>query len=190
MLYFNTNKPHSFFFLQNTSCIRKPQVISGGVGGAHPLHPPPRSAPVLVACGMELPSFMQFSGNNLFQGSRYKRCVARNGEKDRGREKGTLLPAPCSQPLPPLVCLLTHFSSYCLHYLNAWNRLPGDGCLKKMVSAHCAVQCINHSLKVKKLVSVTVHLPLYSTVKYSSKSCSPSLTNNSLRVVCHFPHRK
>ena len=31
------------FFLQNTSCIRKPQVISGR--GAHPLHPPPRSAP-------------------------------------------------------------------------------------------------------------------------------------------------
>ena len=45
LLYFNTNKPHSFFFLQNTSCIRKPQVISGG-GGVHPLHPPPRSAPV------------------------------------------------------------------------------------------------------------------------------------------------
>ena len=35
-----------FFFLQNTSCIRKPQVISRG--GAHPLHPPPRSAPVVV----------------------------------------------------------------------------------------------------------------------------------------------
>jgi len=34
LLYFNTNKPHSFFFfLQNTSCIRKPQVISGG--GVH-----------------------------------------------------------------------------------------------------------------------------------------------------------
>ena len=33
-LYFNTNKPHSFFLiLQNTSCIRKPQVISGGGGG-------------------------------------------------------------------------------------------------------------------------------------------------------------
>ena len=47
LLYFNTNKPH-IFFLQNTSCIRKPQVISGGggEGGAHPLHPPPRSAPV------------------------------------------------------------------------------------------------------------------------------------------------
>ena len=28
--YFNTNKPHSFFFWQNTSCIRKPQIISGG----------------------------------------------------------------------------------------------------------------------------------------------------------------
>ena len=35
---------HIVFFLQNTVCIRKPQVISGG--GAHPLHPPPRSAPV------------------------------------------------------------------------------------------------------------------------------------------------
>ena len=47
LLYFNTNKPHSsFFFLQNTSCIRKPQVISGR--GAHPLHPPPRSAPVFT----------------------------------------------------------------------------------------------------------------------------------------------
>ena len=46
LLYFNTNKPHSFF-LQNTSCIRKPQVISGR-GGAHPLHPPPRSAPVVI----------------------------------------------------------------------------------------------------------------------------------------------
>ena len=44
LLYFNTNQPHSFFFWQNTSCIGKPQVISGR-GGAHPLHPPPRSAP-------------------------------------------------------------------------------------------------------------------------------------------------
>ena len=35
---------HIVFFLQNTGCIRKPQVIS--VGGAHPLHPP-RSAPVI-----------------------------------------------------------------------------------------------------------------------------------------------
>ena len=31
LLYFNTNKPHSFF-LQNTSFVRKPQVISGGGG--------------------------------------------------------------------------------------------------------------------------------------------------------------
>ena len=28
----NTNKPHSFFSLQNTTCTRKPQVISGGGG--------------------------------------------------------------------------------------------------------------------------------------------------------------
>ena len=34
---------HIVFFFQNTSCIRKPQVISEGGGDAHPLHPPPRS---------------------------------------------------------------------------------------------------------------------------------------------------
>ena len=43
LLYCNTNKPQSFFFGQNISCIRKLQVISRG--GAHPLHPPPRSSP-------------------------------------------------------------------------------------------------------------------------------------------------
>ena len=32
MLYLNTNKPHSFF-LQNASCIRKSQVISGVLRG-------------------------------------------------------------------------------------------------------------------------------------------------------------
>ena len=36
---------HIVFFLQNISCIKKPQVISGRRAGAHPLHPPPRSAP-------------------------------------------------------------------------------------------------------------------------------------------------
>ena len=37
----SSNKPHSFF-LQNTSCIRKPQVISGGVRSpcTLPLDPP------------------------------------------------------------------------------------------------------------------------------------------------------
>ena len=50
LLYFNTNKPHScFFFLQNTSCIRKPQVISGGVRTSCtlPLDPP---LPSVVPC--------------------------------------------------------------------------------------------------------------------------------------------
>ena len=50
LLYFNTNRPHSFLFLQNTSCIRKPQVISGG--GAYPLRPPPRSAPAALKLEM------------------------------------------------------------------------------------------------------------------------------------------
>ena len=46
----STSKPINhivfFFFWQNTSCIRKPQVILGR--GAHPLHPPPRSAPAVT----------------------------------------------------------------------------------------------------------------------------------------------
>ena len=43
LLNFNTSKPHSvFFFSQNTSCIRKLQVISGGVRTpcTLPLDPP------------------------------------------------------------------------------------------------------------------------------------------------------
>ena len=43
---------HIVFFGQNTSCIRKPQVISGGGGGVRtPLHPPLRSAPEFVPSG-------------------------------------------------------------------------------------------------------------------------------------------
>ena len=59
MLYFNTNKLHSFF-LQNTSCIRKPQVISvGGEGCA-----PPRSAPgdsTLEIGAAQLPSVTEIA---------------------------------------------------------------------------------------------------------------------------------
>ena len=56
-----------FFFLQNTSCIRKPQVISGG-GGAHPLHPPPRSAPatlVLLSMQPQHSSTAHYTDNNI-----------------------------------------------------------------------------------------------------------------------------
>ena len=46
LLSCSTSTPiNHIFFLQNTSCIRKPQVIPRGGGVAHPLHPPPRSAP-------------------------------------------------------------------------------------------------------------------------------------------------
>ena len=62
LLYFNTNKPQSFF-LQNTSCIRKAQDISRGGGGAHSLHPPPRSAPDVV---------MQNSSKDYPLGQRFK----------------------------------------------------------------------------------------------------------------------
>ena len=54
LLYFNTNKPHSFFF------CRIPAVLENrgsSQGVAHPLHPPPRSAPVQWYYSDESPSF-------------------------------------------------------------------------------------------------------------------------------------
>ena len=48
-----------FFFSQNTSCIRKPQVISDGRGG-HPLHPPPRSAPGISEQKVKQVNFLLF----------------------------------------------------------------------------------------------------------------------------------
>ena len=43
--------------------IRKPQVISGGWGDSHPLHPPPRSAPELGDGEGEVSKF--FFQNNI-----------------------------------------------------------------------------------------------------------------------------
>ena len=79
LLYFNTNKPHSFFFLQNTSCIRKPQVISGGGGRVRtpctlPLDPPlPEYIRELVslkaqgACNLRTTSGILLAMTDLFK---------------------------------------------------------------------------------------------------------------------------
>ena len=40
--------PINHIFLQNTNCIRKLQVSSGGGGCAHPLHPPLRCTPIVL----------------------------------------------------------------------------------------------------------------------------------------------
>ena len=48
LLYFNTNKPHRFFFFGRIRVVLENCRSSwGGGGGAHPLHPPPRTAPGL-----------------------------------------------------------------------------------------------------------------------------------------------
>ena len=44
LLYFNTNKPHSFFFRRIPVVLGNRRSSQGG-GDFHPLHPPPRSAP-------------------------------------------------------------------------------------------------------------------------------------------------
>ena len=43
LLYFNTNKPHSFCRIPVV--LENGRSSQGGGAGAHPLHPPPRSAP-------------------------------------------------------------------------------------------------------------------------------------------------
>ena len=45
LLYFNTNKPHSFFFGRIPVVLENRRSSQWGGGGAHPLHPTPRSAP-------------------------------------------------------------------------------------------------------------------------------------------------
>ena len=65
LLYFSTNKPHSFFcripvVLENCKSSRG----QGGGGGAHALHPPPRSAPGDV--GKEKLSRLCYRSSQLF----------------------------------------------------------------------------------------------------------------------------
>ena len=55
LLFFNTNNPQSFFFWQNTSCIRTPQVILGEVCTPCTLHlDPPLTCVMLcyITCVM------------------------------------------------------------------------------------------------------------------------------------------
>ena len=47
LLYFNTSKPHSVFFCRIPVVLVNCRSFQRGGGGVHPLHPPPRSTPVL-----------------------------------------------------------------------------------------------------------------------------------------------
>ena len=47
LLYFNPNKPHSFFFCRIPVVLEHRRSSQGEGEGAHPLHPSPWSAPVL-----------------------------------------------------------------------------------------------------------------------------------------------
>ena len=61
LLYVNTNKPHSFcfcFFFCRIPVVLENRRSSQVGGGAHPLHPPPRSAPDEV----DIPGSPPFKG--------------------------------------------------------------------------------------------------------------------------------
>ena len=69
LVSYSTSTPinHIVFFWRNTSWIRKPPVISGGGGVAHPLHPPPRSAPDLIVLSTRYITWLYISilGNEV-----------------------------------------------------------------------------------------------------------------------------
>ena len=48
LLYFNTNINHRVFFFGRIPVVLENRRSSPGGGGAHPLHPPPRSAPEMT----------------------------------------------------------------------------------------------------------------------------------------------
>ena len=62
LLYFNTNKPHSFFFCRIPVVLENRRSSLGGA--AHPLYPPPRS-------GHEYSNLFTFSGTNSYWIWRY-----------------------------------------------------------------------------------------------------------------------
>ena len=65
LLYFNTNKPQSFF-LQNTSCIRKPRVISEeGGGGVRTPCTLPLDSPLLTIARQSTQMFLEGSNEGL-----------------------------------------------------------------------------------------------------------------------------
>ena len=132
---------------------------------------------------MELPSFMQGC-----QGFRYKRGVARNAGKERGREKGTLLPAPSPPtppPPPPCAVFFCYWHTFLRTVSTIW--MPGTGI--EIVNGLCTL-CWAVYKSLSKGQKIGFRYCSSAPVFKSQVILENLLTNNSLRVVCHFPHRK
>ena len=67
LLYFNTNKPH-FFFLGRIPVVleNRRSSLGRGAGGAHPLHPSPRSAPAPLIGATQLRTVGEIAPNSPF----------------------------------------------------------------------------------------------------------------------------
>ena len=92
LLYFNTNKPHSFF-LHYTSCIRKPQVISGGWGVRTPCTLPldPPLLRVVGSCCAKLETSQTFSYVQTDTTLLAYNSFARSFRRPRCRRRGRIL---------------------------------------------------------------------------------------------------
>ena len=82
LLYFNTNKPHSFFFGRISVALEN-RRSSQGEGGAHPLHPPPRSTPVSNDYWMWHFFITQFHSHGLHDGGKSKEVTKKTNVKSQ-----------------------------------------------------------------------------------------------------------
>ena len=80
LLYFSTNKPHSFFIFWIPVVLENRRSSPGRGGGVHPLHPPPRSAPAIQVTILSHACFLTTSVH-----SKSIQCNYSPGQNSRSR---------------------------------------------------------------------------------------------------------
>ena len=119
MFYFNTNKPQSIFFCRIPVVLESHRLSRGGGGVAHPLHPPPRSAP---ACNATYRTGLH--DNNMTVDSEIPSIISQHGMRNQYLKRMhqspvevSILPHPFSHCYRPLLAgrLITVFRSQKLH---------------------------------------------------------------------------
>ena len=118
---------HIVFFLQNTSCIRKLQVISRG-GGVRtpctlPLDPPlsfdlpiPSRSRSLLPVGAWLPGFFRYVSWQQFQSSNYSRTFHKRPPNRTTGHRGHGARAPCPHLFQEEVLAHLNYGRYCKQY--------------------------------------------------------------------------
>ena len=130
LLYFNTNKPHSFFFRRIPVVLenRRSSWGGGGGGGAPPRTPctlpldPPLSfdLPIpsrsLLPVGAWLPGFFRYVSWQQFQSSNYSRTFHKRPPNRTTGHRGHGAHAPCPHLFQEEVLAHLNYGRYCKQY--------------------------------------------------------------------------